>query len=109
MAVRSKRLFGPLTVTTATQVLYTCPAAETALVKLITAVNIAALGGTLLSLRINGSLGGQLVGQKVIPNGQDEWIEGFLVLNPGDVLRGTASQASLIVSGFGAELEGFAD
>lgn len=109
MGVRSKRLWGPTTVTTATSIVYTAPAGETTLVKLITAVNIAALGSTLLSLRINGTLGGQLVGQKVIPNGQDQWIEGFLVLQPGDILRATASQASLIVSGFGAELEGVAD
>lgn len=109
MAVRSKRLWGPLTVTTSTQLVYTCPAGETALVKLVTAVNIAALGSTLLSLRVNGALGGQLVAQRSVANGGDEWVEGFLVLNPGDTLRATASQASLIVSGFGAELEGFAD
>lgn len=109
MGVRSKRLWGPTTVSTAAVIVYTCPADETALVKLITCANIAVLGSTLLSIRVNGTGGAQLVAQRQIPNGGDEWVEGFLVLNPGDVLRCTASQASLIVSGFGAELEGSAD
>lgn len=109
MAVRSKRLWAPTTVSTANVVLYTAPAGETTLVKLITVCNIAALGSTLFSLRLNGTGGAQLVAQVSIPNGGDAWVEGFLVLQPGDILRGQAGQPSLIVSGFGAELEGVAD
>lgn len=109
MAVRSKRLFGPLTVTTANTLAYTCPAGRTALLKWLSAANVAALGATLISGYINGTLGGQLVLQQAVPNGLDLQLPLWIVLHPGDIFRLKAGQASLIVSGFGAELEGVAD
>lgn len=109
MAVRSKRLFGPTTIGVVSVTLYTAPAGETALVKLLTAVNVALVGSTSLQLRLNGTSGANLIAIANVPNGADQWLEGFVVMQPGDVLRGIASQASIICTGFGAELEGVAD
>lgn len=109
MAVRSKRLFGPTGVGTGFVTLYTCPAGETALLKCLTVANTAALGNTTL-FRLNGTgPTTQLFALTVGIGGADVVNELFIVLGPGDTLRASSTQTSMVVTGFGAELEGVAD
>lgn len=109
MAVRSKRLFGPTSVSTGSTLVYTCPAGETALLKHLSIANLAALGNT-WSLRLNGTGGAQTIAAGTVPAGEAVQLTGlFVVMHPGDTLRCTAGQASVALTAFGAELEGVAD
>lgn len=109
MGVRSKRLWGPTPVSTIQVALYTAPAGETSLLKTLCLVNNNTLGNTIL-FRLNGSAAGNnLLARTIAGSGSDTLTELFIVLQPGDVLNAIATASACIVSGFGAELEGFAD
>lgn len=109
MAVRSKRLFGPTQVSTTIVALYTCPAGETALLKCLTA-GVGSIGGTQVRLYLNGNGVTNQLAQLGVGNGESIVLTDlFIVLHPGDVLRGSASTGNLTITGFGAELEGVAD
>jgi hypothetical protein len=110
MAVRSKRLFGPVGISTTVTTVYTCPAGETAIVKdLWVWPNAVTVTG--LDLFINGSAAGNHIAHIVMPNSQDARVLGaFLTLADGDILRmGVTGTGNCTVSGHGAELEGLAD
>lgn len=90
-------------------VLYTCPDGETALIKTIAVTNnnvpsnqvafylgAAVAANALFAVPVGGTTG-------VAVNGL------FLVLHPGDILRALTGALTVVVSGFGAELEGVAD
>lgn len=109
MPVRSKRLWGPTVVGTGPVTLYTCPADETAIVKTLSYVNNAALSN-LVVLRLNGNTNAVAV-DRVTLAGNEAIVRDslFLVLHPGDVLSAIGTQASAVLTGSGAELEGVAD
>lgn len=109
MAVRSKRLFGPEAVAAANEVVYTSPAGETTIIKHLSFANTALVANT-VSLRINASGGGATIGAwPVAGQGAEQVPDLFIVLQPGDTLNASATQSSMIVTGFGAQLEGVAD
>lgn len=109
MAVRSKRLWNPTVVGVTDVVLYTCPAGETALLKCLTLVNNAAVNTSLI-VKLNSVSNSGAIVEATVNNGVSEYYPDlFVVLHPGDVLRAVAGLASVIVTGFGAELEGTAD
>lgn len=109
MAVRSKRLFGPVQVGTTIVPIYTCPDGETALLKTFLAV-VGSITNATVRLHLNGNGATNQLLQEVVPNGVGLVLtELFIVLHPGDVLRGSASGGNLTLTGFGAELEGVAD
>lgn len=89
--------------------LYTCPAGETALLKTLCWVNNAIVAN-LVVLRLNGNTNASAI-DRVNLQGNEALVndELFIVLGPGDVLSAIATQASCIMTGFGAELEGVAD
>lgn len=107
MAVRSRRFFGPTSVTNQTTTLYTVPSGRTARFSLIT-VHVTGSGTGNGFIRVNFSGSGtvhQFVGQS----------GGFLnlailqglVLNPADVLYCVAPvNVTALVSGFGSLLLG---
>ena len=109
MAVRSKRLFGPVAIGTATSPIYTCPAGETALLKSLwlwpTGPTVSAV-----SVFINGTAAANQIGLIIVPNSAEIRLAGqFLVLHPGDTLTLRTNLGTATVAGFGAELEGVAD
>lgn len=109
MPVRSKRLFGPTVVGLVFVDLYTCPAGETTLLKCVGLYN-AGIAANAVAFTINGILPAQIVARFSLAAGTGAVErELFIVLHPGDVLRGLATLVSMTVSGFGAELEGVAD
>lgn len=109
MTTRSKRLFGPTTVSTTHVLLYTCPAGETAILKHIVFVNGGPLAAS-AALRLNAQLGTAQMTTAVVPaTGDVSRTDQFIVMHPGDTLYGISGAANLIYSGFGAELEGVAD
>ena len=90
-------------------VLYTCPAGETALLKTLTLVNNFGINNA-IALKLNGTTNAAAILETVVaPNEGTVLTELFIVLEPGDILRGIAANASVIFAGFGAELEGVAD
>ena len=108
MAVRSKRLWLPTVVGLVDVALYTAPAGVTTVIKTLTIVNNAALNNN-VSIRINGATNGSSVSRKAVASGVDDSLVGvFIVLQPGDVVHAQATQASAVVAGFGAELQGVA-
>lgn len=108
MTVRTKRLFGPTQITNANLTLYTCPAGKTALVKLITCAAEGAANSELRVL-INAAATSARVVRKPVTATDSLHLWTFIVLGPGDTLRGNLSTAeNYVVSGFGAELEGTA-
>lgn len=109
MAVRSKRLWGPVAVGTSGGVIYTCPAGETALIKNIEGVGSGGLGGS-VTFHLNGNGAGNVLHVASLGTGGDVTITDiFWVLQPGDFLRAQTSAGTAIMWGFGAELEGVAD
>jgi len=109
MAVRSKRLWGPVSIGTTLSLVYTAPDGETTLLKHLALVNSSAVPN-LLSLRLNGTGGADTIVAELVPGQGSVQLTGqFIVLQPGDQLRAIAGSASVFVSGFGAQLEGVAD
>lgn len=109
MAVRSKRLWGPTTVSTSAVTLYTCPAGETAIIKQVSHFNTGVVQQA-VSLGINGTGNGQLVVvMSTAATSTTNLLEQFIVLHPGDTLRAIANAGNATVTGYGAELEGVAD
>jgi hypothetical protein len=109
VAVRSKRLWGPTAVAASPVVLYTCPVGETALIKQVN-VGPGSLGGSIFTLYLGAATAANELA--VISIGNNAWAlvsDLFIVLHPGDVLRGVYVAAGCRISGFGAELEGVAD
>jgi len=109
LPVRSKRLWGPTTVGVSGAVLYTVPAGETALVKTISIVNTFAVNNN-FSLYLGTINPANLIFEASIDEANSLLLPGlFIVAHPGETIRGQAGNASCIVAGFGAELEGVAD
>lgn len=109
MGVRSKRLWGPTIVSTGNVDLYTVPDGETALVKHLGLVNNAAVNN-FIALSVNSvASSSRIYTATVAPGAGPGDKDLFIVLQPGDVLKATASFATMVVTGFGAELEGVAD
>lgn len=93
MAVRSRRLFGPTSLPTTPGILYTVPAGRTAILRSCRLTN-RLLTNEPFALFVNGTLTSTAVFLGTIP-GQTS-VEAFdeLVLNPGDVLRGSTVLAN---------------
>lgn len=109
MSVRSKRLAGPTQVTNVETNLYTVPAAETALVKQVSVVNNGNLP-RLIVLRENFASNGSAWLRRTVGGGDSLQLTGFWVFPPGVQLRAISDDATgVIVSLYGAELEGVAD
>lgn len=109
MAVRSKRLFGPEPIGTTSELIYTCPAGETALIKHLSLFNQGALTATVV-IGINGIGANQNVVSTQVGAGLASQLTSlFIVLHPGDFLRANCSAGNFTVTGYGAELEGVAD
>jgi hypothetical protein len=109
MGARSKRLAGPLTLTSVgNPTIYTCPAGKVALVKQVRMVAQAAVG-TGVQMFVNGTLAANFVGRYTVPaSGHTiEQADSPLVLHEGDTLRlgmdGAAANVTVTVSG--AELD----
>lgn len=109
MAVRSKRLAGPQALAAGSNLLYTCPSGETALVKMVTYANAGAVGRA-VNLYIGSAILAHLVDQQTLAVGQIVQRTTWLVLVEGEELRAAPSAATdVVVSVHGAELEGLAD
>ena len=109
MAVRSKRLFGPVDVGTAGSLVYTSPAGETTLLKQLE-FGVGTLGGSSVTFYLGTITASNRMHIKVL--GSSDWSSEpglFLVLQPGEELRVQTSSGTVTVSGFGAQLEGVAD
>lgn len=108
MAVRSKRLWGPVSIGASHVTLYTCPAGRTAIIKQLNAVNVG-LATSSYQLRLNGTTASQNIAAASIAAGADEArFDRYIVLGPGDVLRMIGTTVAIISSGFGVELDGVA-
>lgn len=108
MAVRSKRLFGPTTVTTAVTTVFTCPAGYTAVIKNLSLVSAGAIAGDFL-LYINGTTAVKLLLKVNVGGGNAVNLAGiFVVLAGGDTLHCTAPAANSTITASGALLFGIA-
>ena len=109
MAVRSKRLAGPTALAAGSNLLYTCPSGETALVKFVTIVNAGAVGRA-VTIYVGSAVAAHAVYSTALAVGASQTLDWFLVLHPGEELRAAPSAATdVVVSVSGAELEGVAD
>lgn len=106
MPVRSRRLWGPTTITQAGLVLYTVPADRTAVVRQIVVTSVSGVVER-VTLRVNGSSGVPTLARWDLAAGQTVTLAN-VVLNPGDTLHAVAQNATLLTScsGFGSLLEG---
>ena len=109
MAVRSKRLWGPLAVPPVLTVVYTVPAGETALVKSLAIhnANAAAQG---IAISLNGTAPQDRVTNIPAAGNSGIQINGlFWVFHPGDQIYVSAALGLIYMSAYGSELEGVAD
>lgn len=109
MAVRSKRLWGPVASGPAVATLYTCPAGETAIIKSL----IVGAGGVpnnvvSFALRVGG-VTTTLFEFTPSTTSSTAFNGLFWVLHPGNELRFSTVLGAVGSSGHGAELEGVAD
>lgn len=97
MAVRSKRIVGPVLVPVNTDhLLYTVPADRTALVKLVTVANTSGATVT-FSMGVGGTgAGQQVLGQTNITANADGQFDLVFVFNPGDAVYVRAGTANVI-------------
>lgn len=109
MAVRSKRLWGPLAALPAIfTTLYTCPAGETAIIKAVTLRNLDAAAQT-GQFFVNANLGANIIESQLLAAGALAYLERWWVLHPGDTLRFAGTGLSTWpTTGHGAELAGVA-
>lgn len=109
MAVRTKRLIGPVNITNVMSTVYTCPDNKTALFKLFLFTD---QGSTDAKIRIfiNGTaLANRVWLLQGFASDSTGFIDAFIVLHPGDTLRCQLSAAATYtMTGFGAELDGVA-
>lgn len=109
MAVRSRRLFGGQRLTVgAIQTIYTVPSGRTAILRKITLTNSSDTVAQPVTLRINGTTGGTLLFEDLVPGQTTVTLED-VVLNPGDILRGRSNltgTTGIDIFGFGSLLEG---
>lgn len=109
MPVRSKRLWGPVTVSVAGTLVYTSPAGETTLVKALALYNPNGLA-QLATFYLGAVAPANALGTFSVPGTSGIFPIGlFLVLQPGESLHVTTSTLPINVAGFGAQLEGAAD
>jgi hypothetical protein len=109
MAVRSKRLFGPVSTGQSGAVLYTCPAGETTLLKHLSLYLDNPSSQTVFGwINATGSpnvwLAEQVTGLRAL-----QLRDMFVVLHPGDTLMFFVPVGNVTVTGHGAQLEGTAD
>jgi len=108
MAVRTARLFGPITTTASPQTLYTCPSGVTAIIKNISVASDSASSIT-CDVFINGSAWANYIFRQVVPTKVAVVVNNlFLVLEPGDTLQVKSSASFATWSGHGTELQGVA-
>jgi len=109
VAVRSKRLWGPVTPTALGALAYTCPDNETSLVKDITAYNSTGLAA-FFAIFVNGINIADVIYRASVPAGLSvQLTERFIVLQPGETIFVSTPLPGLTSFGFGAQLEGVAD
>lgn len=107
MAVRSRRLAGPLVVTgtAAAVTLFTTPADRTDLVKALTIVNATA-GSTTVTFYLNSATSGAMVWRATAAVGSTQLLDPWLVLHPGDSLLVHSSGQNVTVAAYGSRLAG---
>ena len=109
MAVRTKRLFGPLEPTLTGGIVFTGPAGETTIIKHLSVANVVAVSCN-LRLRLNGTSQVFNILDQNVPSTSAIQLTGlFIVLQPGDVLRALSAPLGLDLTAYGTELEGVAD
>lgn len=108
MAVRTKRLWGPVAVPTAAPaILFTSPSGGTSILRALTTVNPTTTTPCRIRLWLNGTANANLIVLKPLGNpgdlaNYDMWI----VLQPGDVIRGQSEGATVSCAGYGSILNG---
>lgn len=110
MAVRTRRLFGPVLISANPTALFTCPADRTAILKYLTAVNQIGAVTTYRLLISTGGSGQEITAPRSLATGtetpapdRDMWV----VLQEGDILQARASVLNtVLVSGHGTLLDG---
>lgn len=107
--VRTKRLFGPVDITSSISTVYTCPAGKTALFKMMIFTDQGATGAK-VRIFINGTaLANRVLLIQGIASDSQFFNLSFFVLHPADTLRmQLAVAATYTATGFGAELDGVA-
>lgn len=105
--VRSRRFFGPVVLAAgSTSILYTVPANRVAIIRSIWAYNPGGASSA-LSLTVNGATAADIVFRQLVPALGSIETPPEMILDPGDVLRGSAGTISAIhVIGFGSLLDG---
>lgn len=94
MAVRSKRILGPTQLSTSLTTVYTVPSGRTAIVRTAYIYNQHSTDVSVL-LTINGTGVADRLGNFLVPAARQIVLPAELVLNPGDVLRASASVSSV--------------
>jgi hypothetical protein len=111
MAVRTKRLAAGRKSTTGVETIYTCPAAETAIIKRVLIHNLNTTTNNLISIVMNlGAFSSTTVWIENFPASRTVDLDVWWVLGPGDTLQlnqTTAIGTNYLISG--TELEGVAD
>jgi hypothetical protein len=108
LAVRSKRLCGPVAGPAGHTNIYTCPAGTTAIVKHIAITNSNALAAV-VQLTIAGPVATNAVYTiSVAGSGGTVLNDQFAVLEPGEHLGAVASRTGTLITVSGAELSGVA-
>ena len=109
MAVRARRLFGPVEVPSSTITLYLVPAGRTAIVRTLLVYNPSLTVTAFGLLAVSFSGGDILMWQtEPLPPGQAESFPGDITLNPGEALVGGSSSSTVdvIMVGMGTLLQG---
>jgi len=97
------------TATTALTGIYTCPTGETAILKSLCLAKLAS-GGVSLDLTILRSATSRVVYRHAFGiAGEVVYVELWIVLMPGDVLRAQTDTGTATIWASGSELEGVAD
>lgn len=104
--VRSRRFFGPILVAASPTILYTVPAARTAVIKTISVVN-GSLAAVTFTLRINSGAGANPIYINVVAAASTILLFDLVVLNPADVLSVTTPTVNALqIAAFGSLLDG---
>lgn len=108
MAVRSRRVLGPESHTSASStLLYTVPSGRTLVIRTVTLTYNGA-GGAAWRLCVNGAATTDAIRRGTFAAAGEMVLEAWLALNPGDELRlaGITAGHTINVAVFGALLEG---
>jgi len=99
MAEVAKRLYGPAFLSLSTATVYTVPTSTTTILKSVRVTNNdAAISGNSFTLLLNGTTvatNSLFSSVAVSPSGSFDW-SGWIVLNPGDILRAFCTANSIM-------------